>query len=705
MKRIVSCRTSVAGVIAQGSRSIEHVVDRIMGIQSRHFICEEDGDFIFHDFAKEDRLIPDQFRYLDLRKRESRRFMRMLNRVANIRISATHFSVDHHARLLMAYCVETRPETLKELSVLIKSWESIRDRQYDLILDEVKRAVTFFKENPELLPDGDHLTSYTESQLSEHCQSDINPMTYRVRREDTSRFFSYLSTVAALQKSVEPDSDLYRDTLKLGAAVADASKILVKFIEKNLSTSQLHVDHYSKTVISCMDAVWRFLVEIDSPGRTMVGLMDYQLPETGAKGIIISCSGGGQGLDKIKAIFRNEQDRFTAARITLELEDPSGLPVEGSSDLEIEALLVLMEQFRANEVSHIRFSANWVPVPFMTETPKVDKEGVIATHNGIACAFVKLFSGFSKIDGAVIKGVIETWYESDRTKPILTPYPATPSPDKLKQATATMNRLDATRELAGLTVEELSKELDVPNWGIVLESISPLRRAGLTSIPTTSQVASQDLDTKEIRRQRVSAALKTPRDSNGIGIGFVACSCFGCRYNKDAIATYFAAHENPQALADEAGPTSSHPSSPTSNLRDRRKNQRVDVTPVSVAKPSQLDISFEGAGVSEETEERQAVSSAIAMIKDELKKINEQIDKSRPPVDDALGASVGRGKKKAKSAPPSPEIKKLYDLQKKVRLVMEFLMTLAAIRDIDLPDDPENNTPHQVNRHLDFGDL
>ena len=143
MKRIVSSFAPVAGVTARFNGSIEVVVDRIMGIHSRHFICEKDGDFIFHDFAKEDRFITDQFRNLDLTKREARRFMRMLKRFADIRISATHFSVDHHARLLIAYCVETRPEKLKELSVFIKSWESIRDWEDDLRLTEVIKAVAF----------------------------------------------------------------------------------------------------------------------------------------------------------------------------------------------------------------------------------------------------------------------------------------------------------------------------------------------------------------------------------------------------------------------------------------------------------------------------------------------------------------------------------------------------------------------------------
>ena len=695
---------------------------------------------------------------------------KMLKRIAAIRLASTRLSTDHHARLLLAYCAaETRTQR-KELSNLIKGWEiAVGEEDINVQVQILLQSQMVFRNAPHLLPDMDlPFLSYDIANLWTHCTDDINPMTQSVTRDDLACFFSYLSVIAEFQKvSSGKNSELHRKAKTAGAAVYTTSKNLIKFIESKMNSSALPVDHPSPTTIKGMDAFWRFLVEIESPGRSMFGLMEYSSGDPATTQLILSCSADGSALDFVKHVLATHE--YTLGRFGISISSEDGTPLFPSSEFinrgytpSVSVISAAVQELcvRLNtiKVTHIRFAANWKLVPYMMETPRVaDEAGGITTHNGITCAYVKLYDMMMTLTDAEPKSLVEFWYNRGSTRETVIPYPSTPLPKERKDVVETFELLEKSRKELSLTLDDLEPTLPPATLDSARSAISPQKtphkgRSGAPSFfgnpgqggypgwhhifardhiadsirPTvdflSDDIAMMRSGHADIRRQRVAEKLKTPPDSNGIGMGFSACSCFGCRFNKDLMAA--AIEESIQKLPSVAPssptrPTGSTPhgspkrpsptaasshvyTTPERNLRDVRLKQYIPVTPGSAAKPSVLDDSFEAYVPTSEPEEERGINDAISELRVELAQMTKDIEILQAAAATAATTAVStttvaskQNKTKAKAKPiKSSEELELLQRRKKIQSIVTFLIRLAQARGMTL--DPEPDDPSDV---------
>ena len=243
---------------------------------------------------------------------QSRYVRNILTRVGAIRLASTRLSTDHHARLLMAYCaidvlddLEAGRTILKSLSALIKGWEvAVKSRSISDQVDNLRASQSFFMDQPHLIPEiDDKFLNYTEAMLITHCTTDINPMTKSASRSEFNQIFSHLSVLAMFQRASEECPSQYARTVNAARPLYRTSNRLVEFIEKNITDTNLEMDHHSKIIHLSKDAIWQFLVEVHAPGRTMLGFMEYLDPSVKGTNLVLSSSSDLSTLDYLKASF------------------------------------------------------------------------------------------------------------------------------------------------------------------------------------------------------------------------------------------------------------------------------------------------------------------------------------------------------------------------------------------------------------------
>lgn len=777
---------------------------------------------------------------------QSRYVRNILTRVGAIRLASTRLSTDHHARLLMAYCaidvlddLEAGSTILKSLSALIKGWEvAVKSRS---ILDQVKNlraSQSFFRDHPDLIPAiDDKFLNYTEAMLITHCTTDINPMTKSASRSEFKQFFSHLSVLAMFQRASQTECpSQHSRILEAARPLYLTSNRLVEFIEKNITDTNLEMDHHSKIIHLSKDAIWQFLVEVHAPGRTMLGFMEYLDPSEKGTHLVLSSSSDLSTLDYLKASFVEYRHILKEYRISVTFEDGTPLPddlalaVNSQDDLKLQAFNRLCERLKSEEVSHIHFAPTWSPIEYegqlltqlqavasldysnlkvmrcthygdaspsvtltlgcavdtpalnqlrallllykeeiltqfridvldptapspeqkkailpgalsalcrqwlaenvtrvqflieetamdyMAETPRAMEKGKIVTHNGMACAYAKLYDTLMKRQLArrgtcqiEPRGLVEAWYDQAQREGAVIPYPATPEPKDKKTAIGVFEKLNSQSGPVAQALLELEPRINLETFNLARGILQKPVEQGLT--PRKSPPPPQDaveIGWLQTRKDRMAAKLTMHADSNGIGMGTVACSCFGCRFNKNAIAAKWAEVKGPTdpwgdelsskstsvvaCLSEPAevgecfstpprlkrNPVAESFETPPPNLEARRKAQHLHVTPGSPVKASCLD--HEGLSTYSPTvvpHDQDRLLAAVFGLQKEITKI----DAALSPCGETTPVKKGKGK----GTPPlSSEELVLRKTRKKIAEVIDFLTQMAQVRDISL---------------------
>ena len=782
--------------------------------------------------------------------KQSRYVRNILTRVGAIRLASTRLSTDHHARLLMAYCaidvlddLEAGSTILKSLSALIKGWENaVKSRS---ILDQVKNlraSQSFFRGHPDLIPAiDDKFLDYTDAMLSTHCATDINPMTKSASRSEFNQFFSHLSVLAMFQRASEECPSQYERTVNAALPLYPTSNRLVEFIEKNITDTNLEMDHHSKIIHLSKDAIWQFLVEVHAPGLTMLGFMEYMDPSEKGTHLVLSSSSDLSTLDYLKESFVEYRHILKEYRISVTFEDGTPLPddlasaVNSQDDLKLQAFIRLCERLNSQEVSHIHFAPTWSPIEYegqlltqlqavasldysnlkvmscthygdaspsvtltlgcavdtpalnqlralllsykeeiltqfgidvvdptapspgqnkaqvsealsalcrqwraenvtrvqflieetamdyMVETPRAMGKGKIVTHNGMACAYAKLYDTLMKRQLArrgtcqiEPRGLVEAWYDQAQRQGAVIPHPATPNPKDKKTAIGLFEKLKVQSGPVAQALLELEPSI-IPETFNLARGI--LGRPPLKSSPPQDAV---DISWLKTGKNRMATELTMHADSNGIGMGTVACSCFGCRFNKDAIAAKWAEVKGPTdpwgdelsskstsvvaCLSEPAevgecfstpprlkrNPVAESFKTPPPNLEARRKAQHLHVTPGSPVKASCLD--HEGLSTYSPTvvpHDQDRLLAAVFGLQKEITKIDAALSDLKPDQsvlgEETTPVKKGKGKGKGKGKPPSSsEEVELRETKKTIAEVIGYLTQMAQVRDISL---------------------
>ncbi|NBV83412.1 hypothetical protein EBR57_04750, partial [bacterium] len=613
----------------------------------------------------------------------ARRNKRLLSRIATMRLFATTFRQDHHARLIMAYVASqffehsnTR-EFRRELSRRIHQWEGQKS------IDECA--------HPHLIPAIDPFLNQTDTVLTQCLTSNRSPLNYEMKREDMATFFSHFYFLGTVQNAVsmaiqdssgnliEPVDETATQVLATSRAVAKpfekVSSILTSFIESNLSSSLLPTDQATGTSRILLDAVWLCMHTIKSPDRTMLGILevevpdqtDFQSPPHTDSCIVLSCSGRGIGLDYIQNALLAHSTELENADIQLYTSSDLAISTTLATADMRDPILRLIEVLKRKNIRAIYFETSIPDNPDIVHTAKVAKDGSITTHNGVSCAYGKLYRLFQQrlIHGTPV-GIFEKWFDPSPANKIETPFPEAMMPKSVRKANAAFDeaKREATEEFSrsndlplvaqaqSRLVKTAESESDSPSIGTDPDSLGQMSRGSLfasnPSIETFSALLSEDSPEISTPRRRTdaesrssmssgrtteprrwvssqsymdsSAALSnTPPNSNAGGLGFGAKSCFGCQFNK-----YFLAQKLVQIGAIEPPDIELSPSSREIELRSHRVSHRVEVTPGSASKPSNLDISFgevtpeynESAVGPELTKDRKSIIDTYSLIQE-----------------------------------------------------------------------------------------
>jgi hypothetical protein len=776
----------------------------------------------------------------------------ILTRVGAVRLASTRLSTDHHARLLMAYCAIDVPDVpddseegrtiLKALSALIKGWEgAVKSRSISDQVDNLRASQSFFRDHPLLIPAiDDKFLNYTEAILTTHCTTDINPMTKSASRSEFNQFFSHLSVLAMFQRASEECPSQYARTVDAARPLYRTSNRLVEFIEKNITDTNLEMDHHSKIIHISKDAIWRFLVEVHAPGRTMLGFMAYMDPSVKGTHLVLSSSSDLSTIDFLKRTCVEYRHILAANFIGVTFEDGtplvSDLPlaVNSQDDLNSQAFNRLCKSLGCGRISHIHFAPTWSPIEYecqlltqlqavesldysnlkvmrcthygdvmpsvtltlgcavdtpvlnqlralllsykdpiltqfgidvvaptapspeqnkaqvsealsalcrqwvaenvtrvqfliqetamdyMVETPKAMENGNIVTHNGMACAYAKLYDTLIKRQLALRgrcepMGLVEAWYDQAQREGTVIPYPATPEPKDKKTAIGVFDKLHAQSGPVAQALLELAPRINLETFKCAREILQKPVEQGLTprKPPPPPQDAA-DIGWLQTRKNRISVKLNMHADSNGIGMGTVACSCFGCRFNKNAIAAKWAEAKGPtDSWGDESSSESTSgvaclsehaevgecfstpPRSkgnsvaesfktPPPNLEARRKAQHFHVTPGAPVKASCLD--HEGLSIYSPTvvpDDQDSLRAAVFGLRQETEAINAALSRLKPDKS-VLGEETTHVKKGKGTHPLSPEELELRKTKKKIAEVIAYLTQMAQVRDISL---------------------
>lgn len=783
---------------------------------------------------------------------QSRYVRNILTRAGAIRLASTRLSTDHHARLLMAYCaidvlddLEAGRTILKPLSALIKGWEvSVKSRSISNQVDNLRASQSFFRDHPHLIPAiDDKFLNYTEAMLITHCTTDINPMTKSASRSEFNQFFSHLSVLAMFQRVSQTECpSQHARILEAARPLYRTSNRLVEFIEKNITDTNLEMDHHSKIIHLSKDAIWQFLVEVHAPGRTMLGFMEYLDPSVKGTHLVLSSSSDLSTLDYLKASFVAYRHILKKYRISVTFEDGTplrddlALAVNSHDDLNAQAFNLLCKRLHSEEVSHIHFAPTWSPIEYegqlltqlqavesldysnlkvmrcthygdvmpsvtltlgcavdtpvlnqlralllsykeqiltefgidivdptapspgqnkaqvsealsalcrqwraenvtrvqflieetamdyMTETPKAMEKGMIVTHNGMACAYAKLYDSLIKRQLALRgicqiepRGLVEAWYDQAQREGAVIPYPATPEPKDKKTAIGVFDKLHAQSGPVAQALLELAPRINLETFKCAQEILQKPVEQGLT--PRKSPPLPQDavdIGWLQTRKYRMSATLNMHADSNGIGMGTVACSCFGCRFNKDAIAAKWAEVKGPTdpwgdelsskstsvvaCLSEPAevgecfstpprlkrNPVAESFKTPPPNLEARRKAQHLHVTPGAPVKASCLD--HEGLSTYSPTvvpDDQDSLRAAVFGFQQEIDDIDAALSRLKPDKSVLCGEPTPVKKGKGRPLLSSEELE-LRKTKKKIAEVIDYLTQMAQVRDISL---------------------
>ncbi|NBV41374.1 hypothetical protein EBR96_01195, partial [bacterium] len=359
----------------------------------------------------------------------------LLQRIAESRSMNAHFKSDHLYRLLTAYVCADKA-TRSRISGLTKAFEALSITPDADFLPNLKETQMLMREQPTLFCENDPLTKLSDADLSERLESNQSPFIFSVSRSDISRLFLYLDNLSLILEKIEADiaagassseAELLRNRIcGTGGILQGLNNIVAsvtRFIEANFTESTLP-NTASKKTIAVADKTWEFLVGIQSPVPTMLGVLHYQFGSMDDRkhGIIISCSGGKDGLAELTKLVGSKKD---ASPIQFLIEDTEltspAASGTGIAPLEESVRQFCLDEFlsalTANDISTLALTTNPNAGSFLERVPSIrEKAGTlsISTHNGIACAYVKLWTKLQELkscDPSIeFCGIQENWY-------------------------------------------------------------------------------------------------------------------------------------------------------------------------------------------------------------------------------------------------------------------------------------------------------